>query len=261
MVASGRPIPALVDSNSVLGKWAVGTPGSPNDVDDHTQMLRAFGIDRALVVHAEAVWVECSQGNRKLLQLTAGQPHLIPSWVLAPGFAGETADSEVSDLMRNSDVRAARMYPTLHRFAFRMSEAASVLSSLAESRVPLWVDFGQEHWADDRIDWEGLREVATALPDLPIVVVGVSISSSRRLQPLLERCANVHVETSYFVMHRGIELLCETFGPTRVLFGSNFPARHPGPAITALSYSIVDEETRDLVGSGNLLRLIAEAHP
>jgi predicted TIM-barrel fold metal-dependent hydrolase len=71
--------------------------------------------------------------------------------------------------------------------------------------------------------------------------------------------AHLYVETSYYTVHRGIEKLCGTFGPERVLFGTGMPRRDPGAAITALAYSLIDDEARALVAGGNLRRLLGDA--
>jgi predicted TIM-barrel fold metal-dependent hydrolase len=176
---------------------------------------------------------------------------------MLPHETGEVPPpDEVVAEMIAAGVRAARILPTTYRFAFSLWNLEPLLSLLAAHRIPLWVDFGHEGWSERSTDWNGLHEVCGAFPDLPVVLVRPNIGSNRWLFPLMRRHANLHIETSYYTVHRGIELVCETFGPERVLFGTGMPHRAPGPAITALAYSGVDDGARALVAGGNLQRLL-----
>jgi predicted TIM-barrel fold metal-dependent hydrolase len=158
--------------------------------------------------------------------------------------------------MLRAGVRAVRLLPHDHRYRFRTWNIGPLLEHLAANRVPIWVDFGMRGWTDELIDWEGLIEVCITFPALPVVLVRASIGSNRRLFPAMERCPNLLVETSYYTVHRGIELVVSTFGAERLLFGTGFPLRAPGPAITALAYSLVSDDDRARIAGGNLRALL-----
>ncbi len=111
-------------------------------------------------------------------------------------------------------------------------------------------------WSEESIDFEGLHEVCGAFPALPVVLVRSNIGTDRRVYALMAQHPNLCVETSYYTVHRGIERLCEAFGPERVLFGTGLPHRAAGPAVTALAYSLIDDGARALVAGGNLGRLL-----
>jgi predicted TIM-barrel fold metal-dependent hydrolase len=112
-------------------------------------------------------------------------------------------------------------------------------------------------WTDEFVDWEGLLEVCVAFPELPVVLVRPNIEGNRRLFALMGRCPNLRIETSYYTVHRGIELVTRNFGAERLLFGTDFPVRAPGPAITALAYSLIDDADRARIAGGNLRALLS----
>ena len=179
--------------------------------------------------------------------------------MLLPEATGEfpSADETV-ETMRATNVRAALLAPRSYRLALREWGIGPLLERLAARRIPTFMDFSVFSWSSEAIDWDGLLEIGQAFPDLPLILVRANIGSNRQLFPLLEQLPNLHIETSYYTVHRGIELACRQFGARRALFGTSMPFRSPGPAITALMYARISETERALVGGDNLRRLLEE---
>lgn len=248
---------AWLDAECRVGRGRLRQPGAPAMVGELAAMLDELGLAGALVYHADAALYDPVEGNRRLLAEIADCPALMPCWVVLPHDTGEVPPpGELVGAMMDAGVRAARIFPQDFGLAFWLWQLAPLLELLAAHRLPLWVDFGHQGWGEAAIDFDGLHEVCGAFPDLPLVLVRPNIGTDRRLYPLLRRHANLYVETSYYTIHRGIEQLCATFGPERVLFGTGMPYRDPGPAITALAYSLIDDVARALVAGGNLRRLL-----
>jgi hypothetical protein len=234
----------LFDASCLLGRTAVRQPGAPTTPDELVAALRSFGVGEALVYHADAAEYSPLNGNERLLADVAGRPSLHPCWVLGPHQTGEVPPpSEVVPAMLRAGVRAVRLFPHDHRYRFRPWNIGQLLEHLAANRVPVCVDFGMLGWTEEYVDWEGVIEVCATFPTLPVILVRASIGSNRRLFPALERCPNLLIETSYYTVHRGIELV----------------ATAPGPAITALAYALVSDADRARIGGGNLRTLLAAA--
>jgi hypothetical protein len=51
--------------------------------------------------------------------------------------------------------------------------------------------------------------------------------------------------------------MVETVGAERLLFVTGMPIYAPGPAITLLTYSGLDAAAQQMIGSGNLQRLVS----
>jgi hypothetical protein len=252
----------LFDCNVMLGRWRTGSLGSPTNADQLAQALDSYGISSALVYHATALYTNPDQGNRQLLAKIADHPTLHPAWILIPDETEEVPPHEetVADMLA-AGVRAAWMFPTDWRFSFRIWNIGGLLELLQAHRFPLFVDFSSPSWSGETIDWDGIYEVCDGFPDLPVILSRSSMGSNRRLFPLLRRFPNLSIDTSYYAIHRGIEMVCKKFGAERVIFGTGMPARAPGPAISMLAYSGNGEEERALVAGGNLHRLLEGVRP
>ena len=261
-MVSGSPPLNFFDASCLLGRSPDRQPGAPTTPEELVAALRSYGIDEALVYHADAAEYTWAVGNGRLLADIANQPSLHPCWVLGPHQTGELPPpTETVPAMLRAGVRAVRLFPHDHRYRFRHWNIGPLLERLAAHRVPVGVDFGMRGWTDELVDWEGLVEVCLTFPALPVVLVRANIGSNRRLFPAMERCPNLLIETSYYTVHRGIELVAGTFGAERLLFGTGFPTRAPGPAITALAYALVSEADRARIAAGNLRALLQGVTP
>jgi hypothetical protein len=262
VTASGAVPLDLCDASCMLGRSAVRQPGAPTTPEELVAALRSYGIGEALVYHADAAEYSWTVGNERLLADIASWPCLRPCWMLGPHQTGELpAPDAVVPAMLAADVRAACLFPHDHRYRFRTWNIGPLLERLASHRIPVWVDFGMRGWTDELVDWEGLVEVCTTFADLPVILVRAGIGGNRRLFPAMERCPNLLIETSYYTVHRGIELVAATFGAERLLFGTGFPTRAPGPAVTALAYALVSDADRTRIAAGNLRALLKEVTP
>lgn len=252
----------LFDANCMLGPAPARQPGAPTTAEGLQVELRRVGIGRALVYSSLAEHYSPAEGNARLLATVRDYPELIPCWVLMPlttqELPGAGSGATLVDQMLAQGVKAARMFPTLHRFSVRGWLLGDLLYALAARRVPLILDFGNRSWGDRFTDWEAVRETCLTHPHLPVILVREGMASDRWLYPLFHQCPNLFIEMSYYQVHRGIEVVCRRFGPGRLLFGTGMPIYDPGAPISMLLYSDVADDARRQIGSGNLERLLAE---
>lgn len=247
----------LFDASMRLGRARDHIIGAPVTASDMVAEMDDVGIAEALVWHADAQHYDSQVGNQQLLVEIAENPRLHPCWVFMPHETGEVQHpSTVVDMMLQAHVNAARIFPYEHLFMLRLWNIATLLDSLAAYQIPLFIDFGIKGWGDEYYDWDGLYEIGKAYPDLPLILTCINIGSDRRLIPMMKHLPNLYVETSYYTVHRGIELLVSIVGAERVLIGTGLPQRAPGPALTALSYSIITNKQKMLIAGDNLRRLL-----
>ena len=95
-------------------------------------------------------------------------------------------------------------------------------------------------------------------PELRLVLTDFAYRINRDLYPRLAAYNHLYVETSGLQQHAGIQDVCERFGPERLLFGSRLPTFCAGAAIHALNHAGIEDDARELIGGGNLRRLLGE---
>jgi predicted TIM-barrel fold metal-dependent hydrolase len=221
-------------------------------------MLDLLGMSEALVYHASAHQYDASFGNEALSKELAFYPRLHPCWVVQPHHTGEMPDAQaLVTRMLESGIRAARLFPR-QIGPLRPYVYGPLFAALADRAVPLLLDFELGHYSThmDSIDWDGLDWALGTYRRLPITLVRPGQAIDRMLLPFMERHENLYVETSYYIGGGALERLGSRFGAERLLFGTGMPLYAPGPAITLLTYSGLDEEAKRLVGGDNLRHLL-----
>jgi len=226
-------------------------------VDDLVRELERAGMARALVRNA-AIFEESPEvGNRLTSEQTADDDRLEAAWGILPPHTGELGDvDEFLSAMREAGVRALWAYPAKHRYLLNATTMGGLLEEMQDRGIPLFMH---------RREMPGALEVYeladTILADFPrlylVIVAHGSWGEDRLFRPLMARYPNFAVGTSRYELDGGIEDICRTFGPERLLFGTNFPETPMGgPMLTLLQAAISDEE-RELIAGGNLRRILA----
>ena len=251
-----REIPHLFDANVFLGPIFLRHDDTPDDVPRLLAAMDENGISRALVTHGLAKWQHPAAGNKLVIEETKGVDRLVPCWVVMPSVTGELPPERefVAELL-DSGARAARLCTGMNRLTLEPFEIEALLEALAERRVPLFLDTNNRHWSEPR-PWAFIEWAVRTYPTLPLVLLREPPANYRTLFTLMERHANLYIETSYFQGHDAIALVAERWGAERLLFGTGLPEWDPGMAITGLTYASFSVEERDTVASGSLQRLI-----
>lgn len=256
-----EPVP-LFDANVSVGRLATRQPSAWVDVDGLRGEMDTLGLQGALVYHSAAVKSDTLTANRLLLGEVRGDPRIVPCWVALPPSTGELPPPAewVAELLAGGG-RAVRCFPRAHGYQVRQRVLGPLLEELAVHHLPLLLDYEVVHWSERVWEWDHILQICTAYPSLPLILVRPGLMLDRDLYPVLERAANLYLETSYYFPHQGLRALAARFGAERMIWGSGMPTYAPGAAIALLTYSGLTYEQQGLVGSGNLQRLLAEVRP
>jgi predicted TIM-barrel fold metal-dependent hydrolase len=251
------PDPGLFDANVLLGPLACRPLDAPEDVSVLEAVLAAYGIDQALVTHTYAKWHQPVIGNARLVQEIFAHPRLCACWIVLPAGTDEvpSGEQQVAELLA-SGARAARLCPAAHRLSLEPWELDSLLGPLAERRVPLFLDMDNTHWSEAR-PWHFVEWACRTFPTLPLVLLREPQSNLRTLFPLLDRCPNLIVETSYFQAHDGIALVVERWGAHRMVFGTGLPIWDPGLPLAGIRFAGLSAADYAAVAGGTLRALLA----
>jgi predicted TIM-barrel fold metal-dependent hydrolase len=244
--------PDLYDANCRIGRVPWGEP-SANDVPALLRRMDLLGIRQAVVSHTVSWRHDPATGNALVLRSVADQPRLLPCWVAVPDTCGEVpAPKQFATEATEAGVAAVRVYPREHGFDLDGPDFAGYLGAFAQAGLPLIVDLGQSSWA-------AVEAAADPHPGLALVVCETGYRSLRRAAGVLERRPNVYLDLSDLSTHEGLEWLCETFGPGRLVFGTGAPLRDAAEAVTRLLWSDLDDAAVRRIGSETLRALLPAA--
>ncbi len=221
------------------------------------EMARA-GIDTALVRNAAIFEQSPVTGNRLTSDDCAKYEALEPSWGILPPQTDELGDlDEFIAAMRRENVRSLWAYPEKHRYLLSATTMGGLFEEMVCRGVPLFLRRNEMPGKFDT--YELAERVLLDFPGLRLIIVAHgSWGEDRLFRPLMERFPNFAVDTSRYELDGGIEEICNTCGPTRLLFGTNFPETPMGgPLLTLLQANISDDD-RALIAGGNLRGMLEE---
>ncbi len=217
------------------------------------------GIHGALVHHNLAREYDPMYGNRLLMREIKDNPRLIPCWVLLPHQTGEVPRGEklVREMLKNG-VRAAKLYPRVHHYAFNEDTCGEIFSALEDAEVPLFVEGGQVYGGEQtiQITFEELEALCTRHRKLNVVLQGMKWESTRLILPLMHKHKRLHLEFSNYQLGHGFEIFVEWFGAERILFSTGALEKSPGAAKAYLDYAQISLEDKRKIAGGNLARLL-----
>jgi len=249
----------LFDANCRLGSSELTACSSPATVAGLVAEMDRCGITEALTYHAAAEGYSPAYGNARLLDEIGREPRLHAVWVAMPQQIDEAGDGRLwARQMLATGVRAARMFPSRHRFSLSGWSVNNLLGELNEYHLPLFLDFERRHWLDNVVDYDAVHRIGVDFPRLPLVLVREGIGSTRFLYPLFERLENLYIEISYYQAPGGLADIAKRFGTRRLLFGTGLPVYAAGPAVSMLLGSELSWQEKEMVAGANLRALLQQ---
>ncbi len=231
----------VIDINRILGPLPYDEVAS-RDPAGLVRELDRLRIDAACVVHTHALYGDPSDGNESLKDTGSGRLRPVP--VLIPGPLGTPEWL--------GGARLVRLCPVEHGWSLTGEHALILTSRLARSHTAVLLGF-------DSVTADDVHVLATARPELRIVLTGTGYRRMRELAELMERHEKLFVDTSTLAGHLQVEWLARRYGAHRVLFGTGAPVTDDAGPRYQLDTLDLPEAGRSLIAGGNALRLLGEA--
>ncbi len=248
-----------VDVNSFLGAYPYRrVPGTSPEA-----LLAAMdrvAIDEAWVTHLPGIfWKDPTEGNPWLYDVTARHQRLRPIPAVHPELAHWEASLESAAKAR---VPAVRCDPTFYGIAPGGATMQSLARACGEARIPLLLsvrleDVRQRH-PNDRAE------------DLPAAAVRALVRSAPGLRLIVTHAERSFIEEVHFGLTPGeaervwwdicwiwgppedhLQVLLQTIGARRFLFGTGQPLRIPENGSAKLDLLDLSPEERAAIESGN----------
>jgi predicted TIM-barrel fold metal-dependent hydrolase len=247
----------LLDANATVGRSMVRPPFE--SADALLGEMTHLGIRSAVVTHVLQREHHPAVGNRILIEAIAGKPALLPAWTFLPDYARELppAKTYVAEMLSRG-VRVAKVYPQAYFTPLAEWMPDPLWTVLEQHRVPTFIspDLPMQG-ARDALERQALHQLCRDHPDLPVIAGEYRIRTElRALYRLMDACPNIRLELSGLWGYRAIEFICRTWGPERLIFGTNLPTRDGGSTVAQLMYAEVDESTKAAIGGENMRSLM-----
>ena len=244
------------DCNVYFGRPSVRPLAPVPSAADLLKEMAHGGVERALVWHIAQQDNAPQVGNRLLAEAIRPHPTLMGCWTILPNQAGEFAPFDnFLDQMRQSRIAALRAFPVSHHYLLNKVAMGSWLSPMAARRIPLLLSVNRG------ANWDIVYALLSEFPDLTCLICDHGCwGEDRYFRPLLEQYPNVYVDTSQYFLDGGIEALVDSYGPSRLIFGSGFPDSYFGGMLMAIKHARISEEAKEAIAGKNLERVLSQAN-
>ena len=241
----------LFDAQAGFGGGRPGDPRVPS-AEELLGHMKRLSVGRALVrTDFEDMDRNVPLSNGILYGICSAYKELMPCPTVLPATGGDVPaeEEQIDELIANGG-GAATIRPGQDSWSLAEWCSGKLLSALEERRIPVLC-------RKSAFEFEALADLATRYPKLPILLFQVGYRFQRTLIPLMQHFGSIHlVMGSPYSVHLGVESMTERVGVEQLIFGTGFPASDLMPAITMLTYSEISDADKQLIGSGNLERLI-----
>ncbi|TDD68335.1 hypothetical protein E1262_16135 [Jiangella aurantiaca] len=238
----------IFDAHRVLGP-VPGDHVPSADLAGLLVELDHFGIDGAAVTPSHGLYGDPAHEH------TAGAGHerLVPVPVILPAVPGAGWPDDPGAVV-DAAPAMVRACPVRHRFALTGPVALRWWHELAAAAIPLALD---AHEAGlDRV-----RALATAVPQLRVLVLSPGYRCLRELAELLGAHPGVYVETGTLAAAGAVEWLAKQAGAHRLVFGTGAPVWDDAGPRFQLDHLRLPDADVELIAAGSFAALRAGEAP
>lgn len=235
-----------IDVNTFFGTL----PGQRTDYRLGTllDLMEQHGIATALILSLRGVHDDHVAGNAETLAACRANPRLIPVATINP-LRGLGLEADLEQI-KAGGFRAVRLYAG-EAFQDMSPDSLSfqrVLQGLAPLRLPIIAS------ATVKRHIAALAR-ATADLGLPLLFVETSYDAQAEIEEAARRYPQVFVDTARLATPGAIEVLADTVGYDRILYGSGMPRYAPQASMNVIFQADLSDEQRAQILAGNALRL------
>jgi predicted TIM-barrel fold metal-dependent hydrolase len=275
----------LIDINSYIGHWPFKQL-KYNSCSSRLERMNRFGVDISVISNLNGVFYKNTQPANielynELKSDSQFRSRFIPFAVINPIYAGWRDDLE--NCVTNMGMKGIRVYPRYHDYGITDPLFIELVQMARDRGLPVaidirMVDSRQRSWMDIPVfdynaviktdiifkEWNlnNIIPIIRSVPDARYIIV--NLANSIRLSDddtELIRKANVVFDTSgrEIMGNEMLGVLLERFGREKFAFGSHSPILDYLTGllrIESMNKSEADEETKELLRSGNSKRII-----
>lgn len=236
------------DALALIGDTMMG-PGP--DVAELLAEMDRYGVDKALIGHANLDNLPCAENNRLVAEMVrAGGGRLAGVWGLLPPQCDELPEPEFFfEQMKQSGVVALTISPQAHHYLISKLTLGMWMREAASRGIPIILD---------RLSPRELYDFLELFPDVTTLIQWQfqKWGSDRQLRPLLEAYRNCYFLLAGYWVPEGIRDLAEKYGAERLLYSSGFPGKNHGSSMLQLRHSGLPMEAIRGIAGENLERIL-----
>jgi predicted TIM-barrel fold metal-dependent hydrolase len=245
-----------VDACAYWGRWGVRTPGV-DDVAVFLDKMDQWNVEVAALTGLRALVDNTRQGNRTVAEVMRQAPDRFVGVACINPMMGAAALEEIAQCVADGFC-ALRLYPVQHLYSVRdRCVLDPVFERAAAARLPVyWTGCPTPGSILARTPLDGLQDLASAFPSVPLILSAYNYRDHTRIQLLMRAASNVYLEISCYHGVEGVRVFSQAFGADRVLLGTGYGLQYAGIGVGKVETADISEDARALIGRENARRLL-----
>jgi len=238
----------IFDNNCTIGA-ATREKVENYSPEDLLRIMDEYGIQTALCTHTLSEETSIRRGEKLLLRrIGPYRERFEPKAVYHPLL--ETP-AELFSRMKSNGCRSVKIFVEKFNLAWIDAVFGQFFGACARRKIPVWVDC-------DQVEWRGLSEALSRYPNLRLVIEDSRYSAFNMMTVCMSTFPNLYLDISRFNIFNGYQVLKETLGLERVLFGSALPKHSPGAPLHFIYNSEMEKAEMENVLGKNLKGLLEQ---
>ncbi|HHY47474.1 MAG TPA: amidohydrolase family protein [Firmicutes bacterium] len=240
----------IIDSNVLFGFWPRRRVDS--SLDTVKRIARDHGVSKIVVCCMRGIFDDFVQGNSEAIEASKCDDTVIPAATINPNRFLD-CESEM-DRCLESGVKLFRFFPEFQGWTYSYRPFLKLLQRLAgagaiamlPTRIGRHLEFGSITEIGRAVAETGARCILTDVY-YGNLAEALTVASER---------PGIAIESHLLNSPDAIELVVNTLGPDRLIFGSGSPLKYIDSALLPVMGAACDDTTRHAILSGNMLKML-----
>ena len=203
-------------------------------IEGVTKALDRFGIEAAILVPRLAVDADFVQGNRELLEAMKSDDRLYGYLVVNPVFCEESIKL-MRQAMIHPEFVAMAMFQGASKPYPNLDDCRELLNAYRRFTKPVMLNVESPEAV------AAAEQIAGEFSTIKFILGSMGGKAWKCVMGLGKRL-NLHLETSGALDSEKIEEAVESFGPRRIMFGSDLPFANPASILALIQSSNIPED-------------------
>jgi hypothetical protein len=224
------------------------------DAEGMLRVMNRVGVEKVCISSFMSIGPDYRTGNGLVAEVIAKHPERFIGYaVVNPNQPGKIK-AELERCFDDYGMKAIKLHPALHRYPVEGPAYKKVFEFAAARRVPIL----SHEWGHPDL----LKGLCREYREVSFIIAHAGFWDGRSnftFADVVGASNNVFVDLAYSNIYYGaLEQLVEIVGPTKILFGSDFPLHDLAYQLGRVLFAQLSDADKRMILGGNMLRLLGE---
>ena len=226
----------------------------PGDAEAMVRVMDKAGVEKLCISSFMSIGPDCKAGNSMVAEAVRKYPQRFIGYGVVNPNRPQEIEEELRRCFDELGMKAIKLHPAGHRYPISGSSYRKVFEFAAKRRLPIL----SHEWGGPEV----LESLSGNYPEIAFIVAHVGFWDGRSdfaYADVVARHDNVDVDLAYSnIYYDEVEWLVALVGPTKIVFGSDFPLHDLSYQLGRMFFAKLGDEEKRLILLSNMLRILGD---